>query len=214
MFLGERIMGRTSQEGKRRGPAPKFDRDDMLDRLVGLFWRAGYERTSHADMRAVTGLSGSSLYNAFGDKQSIFDAVLARYHERTAVLVAPLVDGTSGLDDVLEWVDLLRLRIMSHDTPPGCLMIATMGSPIGREQEVRAHTERNLERVRASVTAALVRAADRGEIPVATIEARAALLAAGYIGILSAARASTTRELAHAMLDGTRDVLGTWLGGG
>ena len=72
-------MGRMTQAGKSPGPPPSFDRGEVLDRLVALFWAHGYSSTSHRMMRDATGLSGSSLYNTFGDKRSIFAQVLDRY---------------------------------------------------------------------------------------------------------------------------------------
>src|SRR5215475_7801060 len=49
---------------------------------MDCFWRDGYEATSVRDLAAQMGIAGPSLYNAFGDKRSLFQAVLRRYVER------------------------------------------------------------------------------------------------------------------------------------
>lgn len=183
----------------------------MLDQLVTLFWERGFAHTSHDDMKTATGLSGSSLYNTFGDKHQIFDRVLERYHEMSAILVEPLIEGTGGLGDVLTWIDMLKTRVGSAKTPLGCLMIATMGARVGQDPQVRHRTQQNVARVGAALVSALRRAADRGELDRAAIRPRGAMLLAGYVGVLTASRGAPSPETALDMLDGLRDSVGEWM---
>ena len=57
----------------------EFDEADALDAATDCFWRDGYEATSVRDLAARMGITGASLYNAFGDKRSLFREVLQRY---------------------------------------------------------------------------------------------------------------------------------------
>lgn len=57
----------------------EFDPEDVLNRAMMLFWAQGYEATSVRDLIAATGISSSSMYEVFGDKQAVFLAALARY---------------------------------------------------------------------------------------------------------------------------------------
>ena len=64
-------------------PRPKsFDEDAVLDQAVELFWDRGYEGTSLADLEAHLGLGRQSLYNAFGDKHTLFLKALDRYRRK------------------------------------------------------------------------------------------------------------------------------------
>jgi len=56
----------------------EFDKDDVLDKAMRLFWARGFEATSVRDLTHAMGIS-SSLYEAFGDKRAISLAALARY---------------------------------------------------------------------------------------------------------------------------------------
>ena len=47
-----------------------------------VFWRQGYASTSMQDLAQSTGVLRGSLYNAYGDKQSIFLLAFARYKQR------------------------------------------------------------------------------------------------------------------------------------
>jgi TetR/AcrR family transcriptional regulator, transcriptional repressor for nem operon len=46
---------------------------------MGCFWAAGYAATSVRDLGDATGLGAASLYNAFGDKRTLFTQCLDRY---------------------------------------------------------------------------------------------------------------------------------------
>lgn len=56
-----------------------FDEGAVLDAALRCFWERGYEATSVRDLAASMGLTGASLYNAFGDKHALYERALARY---------------------------------------------------------------------------------------------------------------------------------------
>ena len=56
-----------------------FDEDEVLDAAMQVFWNKGYESTSLADLMEATGLHKGSLYQAFGDKHTLFIMALKRY---------------------------------------------------------------------------------------------------------------------------------------
>ena len=53
----------------------------MLDAAVQCFWTQGFEATSMRDLIERTGLTGASLYNAFGDKRALYRCALEHYVE-------------------------------------------------------------------------------------------------------------------------------------
>lgn len=63
--------------GRPRG----FDTEEVLDRILDLFWRRGFAATSIDDLTRATGLRRGSLYQAFGGKAEMFAAALDRYLE-------------------------------------------------------------------------------------------------------------------------------------
>lgn len=60
----------------------EFDEEAALDAATAHFWSHGYEATSVRDLATTMGLTGASLYNAFGDKRALFERALDRYVER------------------------------------------------------------------------------------------------------------------------------------
>ncbi len=75
--------------GRPRG----FERAEVLERAMALFWRNGYASTAIADLEEATGLGRQSLYSAFGDKRRLFEQVVEHYEQ---TVLRP------GLRDVLE----------------------------------------------------------------------------------------------------------------
>jgi TetR/AcrR family transcriptional regulator, transcriptional repressor for nem operon len=63
----------------------EFDEEAVLDAAVQCFWSHGYEATSVRDLIEKTGITGASLYNAFGDKRALYQRALDHYVEDSVV---------------------------------------------------------------------------------------------------------------------------------
>jgi len=61
----------------------EFDETAALDAAVQCFWARGYEATSVRDLAESMGITGASLYNAFGDKRALYRCALDRYVEQS-----------------------------------------------------------------------------------------------------------------------------------
>jgi TetR/AcrR family transcriptional regulator, transcriptional repressor for nem operon len=61
----------------------EFDEVTALEAAVECFWQRGYEATSVRDLADKMGISGPSLYNTYGDKQTLFARALDRYLDCT-----------------------------------------------------------------------------------------------------------------------------------
>jgi AcrR family transcriptional regulator len=87
---------------KVMGRLKAFNRDDLLDSAIQLFWKKGYADTSLSDLEKATGVNKSGLYSEFKDKDDIFYQSLKRYHE-----INPLYDllrvEPLGWDNVLNY---------------------------------------------------------------------------------------------------------------
>jgi TetR/AcrR family transcriptional regulator, transcriptional repressor for nem operon len=59
----------------------EFDDEAVLDAAIQCFWSRGYEATSVKDLIDKTGITAASLYNAFGDKRTLFRTALEQYVE-------------------------------------------------------------------------------------------------------------------------------------
>lgn len=103
----------------------EFDEGMVLDAAVQSFWRQGYEATSVRDLIETTGLTGASLYNAFGDKRSLYQKALARYVEER---IAWRIHRCAGMAprQALSFFfgDVLR-RALDDEERKGCMLVNT-----------------------------------------------------------------------------------------
>lgn len=162
-----------------------------------IFWRRGYEATSLRDLQSGTGLSRSSLYNAFGSKRALFERAMDRYGgERNAGLLSSLEHGSRGLEDVHAFFDGLAHALSTSRATLGCFMVNTIIEFGGADAVVTHRGNAYFARVQRAFSAALRRAIARGEVPAGPVEDRARLLVTLAMGINVQARAgSRPREL-------------------
>ncbi len=114
-------------------PRPQqFDRDDVLDRALSVFWRQGYEAASIQDLVDATGLNRGSLYNAFGDKAQLFAEVMERYSASSPVTT--LIDaanpengenGENARTLIRDFFIALVKRAVADKEHKGCLFTNT-----------------------------------------------------------------------------------------
>ncbi|HDX9535758.1 TPA: TetR/AcrR family transcriptional regulator [Bacillus thuringiensis] len=61
------------------GRSISFNKELALNKAMYLFWEKGYDATSISDLIETMGVSRSTLYSSFGDKDELFRQVLAHY---------------------------------------------------------------------------------------------------------------------------------------
>ncbi|MEU0847006.1 TetR/AcrR family transcriptional regulator [Streptomyces flaveolus] len=62
-----------------RGRPRSFDADQALEKALDVFWRQGYEGAALSDLTEAMGITKTSLYAAYGNKEELFRKVLDRY---------------------------------------------------------------------------------------------------------------------------------------
>ena len=98
---------------------PQFDEAAVIAAAMGVFWRHGYAAASISDLTEATGLSRSSLYQRFRDKDGLFQEALAAYTERVVRRMnAAKADTARGRLEAL-----LRAYLPDGSSrPAGCLI--------------------------------------------------------------------------------------------
>jgi AcrR family transcriptional regulator len=66
-------------EPRPRGRPRLFDRDQVLDSAITVFWARGYDGASIEDLTQAMGIKRPSLYATFGSKHGLFMAAIDRY---------------------------------------------------------------------------------------------------------------------------------------
>ena len=99
----------------------QFDRKEVLDRAMALFWRRGYEATSIQDIVEATGINRGSLYSTFGSKQRLFLAVLDHYSDRFGQSLMDQLTGPAPRRGIERMLESIIERTSDPKWPRGCL---------------------------------------------------------------------------------------------
>ncbi len=199
----------TSERG--RGRPREFDPEEVLDRVVALFWSKGYEATSVSDIVEATGLNKSSLYNAFGPKEELFQTAIQRYVAmRHEMLHSMLRDGSAGLDDIEAFLVFAREQIDGEMGANGCLAVNTSTELGGREPAVDKMSVEYRDEIRTSFRAALDRAAAAGEIDRERAPTYAEVLIAFVLSMSVFARGAATTDEIDAQFAAIRSTVDSW----
>ncbi len=180
-----------------------FDEDAVLDQAVQLFWERGYEGTSLADLETRVGLGRQSLYNAFGDKQTLFLKALERYRRVVAEgALAHLNAPGAGLDAIRAFFKAHVESLTAPGPRRACLVANTIlergaqdADALLRCNHARAELERALRR-------ALAQAKTRGELAEdLDVEATATLLVIQSYGLTVLAKTGAPAGDLHAAVE-------------
>ncbi|WP_027182898.1 TetR/AcrR family transcriptional regulator [Desulfovibrio inopinatus] len=70
----------------------QYDRNDIIDKAIDLFWRNGYSGSSMQQVVKATGLKPGSLYYSFGNKEALFKEALERYAQQRIATIRQILD--------------------------------------------------------------------------------------------------------------------------
>ncbi len=147
------------------GRPREFDRGKALEQAMDLFWSQGYEATGVADLCDQMGLGRQSLYNTYGDKESLFIEALEHYDRSRLQPMVDLLQGPdSGLDAVHQVLDMWEHRSIEHGDV-GCLMANSIAEFGMRAPQFAKQLAKMLARIEKAFLSALERAAASGELP-------------------------------------------------
>lgn len=168
-----------------------YDRERALDSARDIFWERGYEATSISDLERRTGLNRSSIYQEFGNKRALFDAVLECYADQViAPLLADLHEPDAGLDALAAFFTRLGqlFRSGADVAARGCLLVNAIAELAATQDSIRPAASAYRDRLRTAFHHTLENAASDGEADASAIDRRARLLASTLTGIWLAVR--------------------------
>jgi AcrR family transcriptional regulator len=108
---------RTAPIGRPRA----FDADEALERAVLVFWAQGYEGASLDDLTAAMGITRTSMYRAFGNKEELFRKALERYTEGPASYFARALQQPTAREVATSYLGGAVRANTRPDCPAGCL---------------------------------------------------------------------------------------------
>ncbi|UAB77989.1 TetR/AcrR family transcriptional regulator [Erythrobacter sp. SCSIO 43205] len=101
-----------------------FDREEVIDKIMNAFWEHGYEATSIQVLEAATGLKRQSLYNAFGNKDAMFELANVRYQNAVLAGLLAKLDQDDPKQALHEFFAAQLEVLVDDNRPSGCFVAA------------------------------------------------------------------------------------------
>lgn len=152
---------------KGRGRPKMFDRENMLDTAMELFWQHGYEATSLSSLVEATGATAPTLYAEFTNKEGLFRAVLDRYVVRFVEKhkAELLCDEKTVEQALLGYLTAVAQGFACKDTPAGCFFINTSATLAAASESIACSVRERHARQEQALMDFLRKRQQRGQIP-------------------------------------------------
>lgn len=191
------------------GRPREFDREKALEQAMDLFWSRGYEATGMSALCERMGLGRQSVYNTFGDKESLFAEALGHYRRS---MLQPMIDvlGSpgSGLANVEQVLDVWEARAMDPASDQGCLMANSLAEFGMKEPKISKTLALMLGEMETAFYKALKRAEEDGELAKGRDpRALARLLTTVGQGLSAIGKMDPSGNIAHDSLASVRSLL-------
>ncbi|MDJ0675082.1 MAG: TetR/AcrR family transcriptional regulator [Calothrix sp. MO_167.B42] len=146
------------------GRPREFDHDAVLAKAMDAFWEHGFSKTTYAALEKATGLHRQSLVYAFGDKRSLFQAVLQYYATtRVQAIINQLQAPGSPLTNIRATFDLW-LNDTCREATSGCLFVNTCGELGKIEPEFTRVIEESTQQLVQAFKETIAAGQSQGEI--------------------------------------------------
>ena len=172
----------------------KYQRDEVINQAMEVFWRKGFAATSLSDLTDCTGLNKRSLYNEFGSKEALFLEALSRYRQLRAPVIEQLTQQPLGLNNIRQLYQGMADAIDCR----GCLLALSLNELELLSSDAAGMVQQSLGGIQA-----LVRANLEAENfpPHIEINALASLLSMQLISIASMGKLGMEREQITAAVE-------------
>jgi AcrR family transcriptional regulator len=140
----------------------QFDEKEMIATALDVFWRKGLHDATMQDLAAATGIQRGSLYNAYGNKEAIFQRAFDQYAAQLVEACgAALAEGDDLAARIRSFLDLLIVNMTSGSPQRGCLTTRTALDLAISSAAVRQRVQGMLSRLEQLVAQAISSAPDK-----------------------------------------------------
>ena len=142
----------------------EFDEAEVLDQALELFRARGFKHTSFADLVDELGVSRQSLYDTYGDKQTLYQTALKRYLDRALDGIRRKLDDSAPIRAVMGGLFDGILAGSCSKGSPGCFMVNSMVELSPHDADIRAAAQTHAREIQGLLAARLSTAQRKGEI--------------------------------------------------
>lgn len=143
----------------------EFNEEKVLDKAIEIFWHKGYNGTSAQDLVTHLGLSRSSLYDTFGDKQKLFSMALKRYQKQGQDYVKNLLEESEDVKATLTVIfKQAVLESLEDRITKGCFMVNSSVELAMHDEEIAKIVNDNRQTMEDVFLKAVTKGQEAGQI--------------------------------------------------
>lgn len=189
---------------KKMGRPRSFDYDEALLNAMSVFWAKGYDGASLRDLTKAMGITGPSMYAAFGDKRELFLKTIDQYADVNGC--KPVVDFETE-ENIEKAVRGFLEEVIIHATDSGygskgCFLASSVSTNIGQIDGVDERVRKAIDDTDQRLSQRFEREKEKGTLPqdFPSLE-RASLLYDIRQGYMFRGRAGSSAESLRKDLD-------------
>lgn len=173
-----------------------FDEQETLRKAMTLFWKKGFHATSMQDLVETLGINRASLYDTYGDKETLYRKAVILYQEINQAHMQRFLyrhpDVTDGFRAFfLETIE----QSLSDPDHKGCFMVNTTTEMASQRPEFSDLVRRNQEAVEQLFIDYLAMGVTSGQLPSSlNAQATAAFFYSVNAGLMVMAKVTDSRE--------------------
>jgi TetR/AcrR family transcriptional repressor of nem operon len=143
----------------------EFNREEVLDKAIDVFWTRGFEATSVQDLVDGMGINRGSLYDTFGDKHQLFLEALDRYEKAFHTKILRFLEEPVSPRNAIERVFDTVIRECACDSGRrGCFLTNTAVELAAQDDDTASRVKANFSRMESAFAKAVFMAKEKGEI--------------------------------------------------
>lgn len=136
------IKRKTGDERRLPGRPAAFKRETAVQAAMDIFWSRGFDAAPVSDLADAMGITRSSFYNSFSDRESAFLEALAAYRKIAPDKVLATVRAGQPVKAVLRKLlkEICHFLVTDSDGR-GCFVVNSIGELVRVNEELGASIE-------------------------------------------------------------------------
>ena len=188
----------------------EFDETEVLEAAMNCFWAQGFEQTSMRDLAEQMGITNASLYNAFGDKRSLYHQAFVHYLAQTVRDRIARFEKLPPATAVRAFFEEIIERSVDDELRRGCLLVNAALELAPYDPEFQKLVVEEMLFIEAFFRRCVEQGQKDGLIVASRpAEELAKMLLSVLLGIRVLARTRPQREVLHGAANGALALIGT-----
>jgi len=143
----------------------EFDREEILQKAMDVFWQEGYCKSSVSCLVAATNLQPGSIYAAFDSKEGLFLATLEYYGQHSIQKLQDCLNNAeTPLQGVRNFVEAIVEGMLSRKEQRGCFLVNTVLEIAPGKTTINEAVQKHLKAIESHLVFAFNEAIEAGEL--------------------------------------------------